>query len=209
MTHLEKILAYCALAPNIEKYCARKKTFKEKHPTVAEAAPVFPMLALSAITVSLLVWGDWNPLVLLGWLMIGLVGQLGGLCVWNALTRRTTRKKVGYSWGIWERSETSEEETQQILEKLLRLPATPQTQELKNQLWELASRNLLPLQWWKDVEKEIDAWVASHEREVLRAKLLETGSVETMTAAEVETETETETPSPSQSSTPSAHRVVL
>lgn len=183
MPHLEKLLEYCALAPNIEKYCEREIKFEEKHPIVAQLVPFVPLIGGVLIVVVFSYFGHLKFPAVIGLLMGSLLLTLGGFVMWNALKKRTTRKKLGYSFGLEEYPRKGQ--THAILEKLLRLPATPQTQELKKKLWSLADKNLLPWCWWRDVEKEINAWVASHERDVLKAKLLEPTVLETI-AVDVE-----------------------
>lgn len=203
MTHLEKILSYCALAPNIEKYCERQKMFEKKHPIIAQAGPSLPLVG-GMLTIAVLFNFGYLEFPALMVSMMGLMGVIvGSMLAWNALKKRTTRKKLGYSFGIFLDQNTSPEKTHAILEKLLRLPATPQTQELKSQLWALADKNLLPQCWWDDVENEIDAWVVSFERDILKAKLLDTtNTVETINSVDVGVETQTRPES-------STHRVVL
>lgn len=192
MTHLEKLLAYCKLAPNIEKYCERQKKFEEKHPIVAQVGPFVPLIG-GLLTTAVISWFGFIVFPALIWLIVGsMVLNTVVLVMWNALKKRATRKKLGYSFGLDDLP--SNRQTHAILEKLLRLPATPQTQELKSQLWALADKNLLPQCWWNDVEKEIDAWVVSHERDVFKAKLLEPENLETI-AVEVEPTTPLAEPS--------------
>lgn len=199
--HLEKLLEYCALAPNIEKYCERQRKFEEKHPIIAQTGSSLPLLG-GMLTIAVLSYFGYLEFPVLMASLIGLMGvNVGAMLVWNALEKRKTHKKLGYSFGIFLDENTSPEQTQTILKKLLRLPATPQTQELKTQLWELASKNLLPMSWWNDVEREIDAWVASHERDVLKAKLLEPDVLETISTVGVEPSVLTQKPS--------THRVEL
>lgn len=203
MTHLEKILSYCALAPNVEKYCEPKKVFQKTHPIVAEAGPFIPLLGGMLTMAALFKLGYVEFPAAMGSL-IGLIGvNVVGILVWNALKKRTTQKKLGYSFGAFVDHDMSVEQTHAILEKLLRLPTTPQTQELKSQLWALADKNLLPQCWWDDVENEIDAWIGDFERDTLKSKLLDTahtvGTVNTVEAG-VETQTIPE---------PSTHRFVL
>lgn len=194
MPHLEKLLEYCALAPNIEKYCEREIKFEEKHPIVAEVVlPLVPVIGGLVIAVGVLFWfGSIEFHTLCGLLMGSLLLNLGGLLTWSALKKRTTRKKLGYSFGF--EAYPRKGQTHAILEKLLRLPSTPQTQDLKKQLWSLADKNVLPWCWWNDVEKEINAWMASYERDALKAKLLEPTVLETI-AVEVEPATHLAEPS--------------
>jgi len=179
MTYLEKILSYCALANNIEQSWKRQKILAEKYPLLIEAAPIYIALFPSLILAGLSILGEFSfPQLLLMWPM--------GMCVfgaalfgWDAFKRHETRKKLGYSLGAIEAA-PNEKQIHVILEKMLRLPSTPQTQELKNQLWTLADKNLLPQCWWMDVEKELDAWIASNERNVLKTKLLNPENLETV-----------------------------
>lgn len=188
MTHLEKILSYCKLAPNIEKYCERQKMFEKNHPIITQIGSSLPLLG-GMLTIAVLFNFGYLEFPALMGSMIGLMGvNVVGMLAWNALEKRTTRKKLGYSFGIFLDQNTSPEQTQALLEKLLRLPATPQTQELKNQLWALADKNLLPQCWWDDVEEEMDAWVASHERNVLKAKLLEPENLPTVNVKQDDTD---------------------
>lgn len=183
MTHLEKLFAHCKLAPNIEKYCERQKKFEEKHPIVVQVGPFVPLIG-GLLTTAGISWFGFIVFPALIWLIVGsMVLNTVVLVMWNALKKRATRKKLGYSFGLDDFP--SKRQTHAILEKLLRLPATPQTQELKSQLWALADKNLLLQCWWNDVEKEIDALIASHERDVFKAKLLEPEKLETI-AVEVE-----------------------
>lgn len=171
--HLEKLLEYCALAPNIEKYCEREK---KKHPIIG-AVPL--VLVYGPLFISVLAILGSLRFPAFFWSFVGLSFlSLTGFPLWNRWKMLDTRKKLGYSFGL--EDYPSQERKYAILEKLLCLPATPQTQELKSQLWEWASKNFLPMSWWNDVEKEIDAWVASHERDVLKAKLLEPDVLETI-----------------------------
>lgn len=192
MTHLEKLLAYCALAPKIEPHWKRQKMLEEKHPFLIGAAPLHALLFPFLIVCGGSFFGDFSSEQM--WLMWLAGGVIFGAALfgWDASKRRQTRKKLGYSFGVIEGA-TNEKQTHAILEKLLRLPA-PQTQELKSQLCSLADKNLLPECWWKDVEKEIDAWVASYEHDVLKVKLLESENLETI-AVEVEPATHLAEPS--------------
>lgn len=173
MTHFEKILSYCALAPNIETHWAGRKEFKEKHPIIVGMSPIQPFFCSFLIVSGLSIFKELNFMQMWSMWLGGMVIFSTALFGWDAYKRRQTRKKLGYSFGIIEDS-ADEKKTHTILEKLLRLPTTPQTQDLKSQLWALADKNLLPNRWWLDVEKEIDAWIASHERDALKTKLLET-----------------------------------
>ena len=193
MTHLEKILSYCALAPNIETHWARRKEFTEKHPIIVGTQPFQPFFCSFLIVSGLSIFKELNFMQMWSMWLGGMVVFSAALFGWDAYKRRQTRKKLGYSFGVIEDS-ADEKKTHAILEKLLRLPTTPQTQELKSQLWALADKNLLPRRWWLDVEKEIDAWIASHERDALKTKLLETHPENIVVSQEgVETPTSTMT----------------
>ena len=60
MTHFEKILSYCALAPNIETHWAGRKEFKEKHPIIVGMSPIQPFFCSFLIVSGLSIFKELN-----------------------------------------------------------------------------------------------------------------------------------------------------
>jgi len=200
MTHLEKILSYCKLAPNIEPSWKRQKSFEKKYAILMDYAPIHLLFIPFLIVFGVSFLGNLGLHQMVLMWIAGVCVSTAALFGWEVFKRRQTRRKLGYSFGIMEDA-PNEKQTHAILEKLLRLPTNPQTQDLKSQLWALADKNLLPNRWWTDVEKEIDEWIVSHERDALKSKLLDTENLE---AVNVKQEDEIQT-----STTASPQRVVV
>ena len=187
MTHLEKILSYCALASNIEPHWMRQKSFEKKYAIVMDYVPIHLLFTPLLIACGVSFLGNLGLHYMALMWIAGVCVSTAGVLGWEVFKRCETRKKLGYSFGIIEDT-PNEKQANAILGKLLRLPTNPQTQDLKKQLCALAEKNALPNRWWTDVEKEIDAWIVSHERDVIKSKLL--GNLE---AVNVKQEDETQT----------------